>query len=83
MSEIPFVNALGDAIEHAVSRRRSRLRRRIAFGAVAFAVAASGVAAASGVFESPAGPARHDQHRLLHPRRPQALRRRGDRCRHA
>jgi len=52
MSEIPFVNALGDAIEHAVSRRRSRLRRRIAFGAVAFAVAASGVAAASGVFES-------------------------------
>jgi hypothetical protein len=52
MSEIPFVNALGDAIEHAVSRRRSRVRRRIALGAVAFAVAASGVAAAAGVFES-------------------------------
>jgi hypothetical protein len=52
MSEIPFVNALGDAIEHAASRRRGRVRRRIAFGAVAFAVAASGVAAAAGVFES-------------------------------
>jgi hypothetical protein len=52
MSEIPFVNALGDAIEHAVSRRRSRVRRRIALGAVVFAVAASGVAAAAGVFES-------------------------------
>jgi hypothetical protein len=52
MSEIPFVNALGDAIEHAVSRRRSRARRRIALGAIAFAVAASGVAAAAGVFES-------------------------------
>jgi hypothetical protein len=52
VSEIPFVNALGDAIELAVSRRRKRLRRRIAVGTVAFAVAASGVAAAAGVFES-------------------------------
>jgi hypothetical protein len=52
MSDIPFVNALGDEIERAAHRRRGRLRRRIAFGAVAFAVAASGVAAASGVFSS-------------------------------
>jgi hypothetical protein len=52
MSEIPFVNALGDEIERAASRRRGRVRRRIAVGAVAFAVAASGVAAAAGVFES-------------------------------
>lgn len=52
MSEIPFVNALGDAIEHAVSHRRSRIRRRIALGAVAFAVAASGAAAATGVFSA-------------------------------
>ncbi len=52
MSEIPFVNALGDEIERAARRHRGRVRRRIAFGAVAFAIAASGVAAASGVFSS-------------------------------
>ena len=52
MSEIPFVKALGDEIERAAKRRRGRVRRRIAFGAVAFAIAATGVAAASGVFTS-------------------------------
>jgi hypothetical protein len=56
MSEIPFVNALGDAIERSaaahIAARRGRLRRRIGFGAVAIAIAASGVAAASGVFSS-------------------------------
>jgi hypothetical protein len=52
VSEIPFVNALGDEIERAARRHRGRVRRRIAFGAVAFAIAASGVAAASGVFSS-------------------------------
>jgi hypothetical protein len=56
MSEIPFVNALGDAIEcsaaaHIAGRRR-RIRRRLTGGVLAFAVLASGVAAASGVFES-------------------------------
>lgn len=50
MSEIPFVTALGDAIERAAAQRRGRVPRRIAFGAVAFAIAASGVAAASGIF---------------------------------
>ena len=52
MSEIPFVKALGDEIERAARRRRGRVRRRIAFGAVTFAIAASGVAAASGVFSA-------------------------------
>ena len=56
MSEIPFVNALGDAIERSaaahIAARRGRLRRRIGFGAIAIAIAASGVAAASGVFSS-------------------------------
>jgi hypothetical protein len=52
VSEIPFVNALGDEIERAAARKRRRLRRRIAFGALAFAVAATGVAAASGVFST-------------------------------
>jgi hypothetical protein len=56
MSEIPFVKQLGDAIEQAaamrIATRRNRIRRRIVVGAVGFAVAASGVAAASGVFSS-------------------------------
>jgi hypothetical protein len=52
MSEIPFVKALGDEIERAAKRRRGRIRRRIAFGAVAFAIAATGTAAATGVFSS-------------------------------
>lgn len=56
MSEIPFVNRLGDEIEQAaaarIATRRSRIRRRLVVGAVGFAVAASGVAAASGVFSS-------------------------------
>jgi hypothetical protein len=57
MSEIPFVNALGDEIERAAARRRGRVRRRIAFGAVALAIAASGVAAgASGVFDGAGTP---------------------------
>jgi hypothetical protein len=49
MSEIPFVNQLGDNLERAIAARRRRFRRRIGVGAVAFAVAASGIAAASGV----------------------------------
>lgn len=49
MSEIPFVNALGDEIERAIAARRGRIRRRIAIGALGFAVAVTGVAAASGV----------------------------------
>jgi hypothetical protein len=57
MSEIPFVNALGDAIERSaaahIAARRGRLRRRITFGAVGVAIAATGVAAASGVFSNP------------------------------
>lgn len=56
MSEIPFVNALGDAIERSaatsIAGRRRRIRRRLTGGVLAFAVAATGVAAASGVFES-------------------------------
>ena len=56
MSEIPFVKTLGDALESAATARiarRRRLRRRITGSTVAFAVAASGVAAASGIFASP------------------------------
>jgi hypothetical protein len=53
MSEIKFVNALGDAIERAaaanIAARRGRIRRRIAIGGLGFAIAATGVAAASGV----------------------------------
>jgi hypothetical protein len=56
MTEIPFVKALGDAIERSaatqIAGRRRRIRRRLTGGALAFAVAASGVAAAAGVFES-------------------------------
>ena len=56
MSEIPFVNALGDAIERSaatsIAGRRRRIRRRLTGGVLAFAVAATGVAAASGVFET-------------------------------
>jgi hypothetical protein len=56
MSEIPFVNSLGDAIERSaaerVATRRRRIRRRLTIGVLGFAVAASGVAAASGVFTS-------------------------------
>lgn len=47
---IPFVQALGDELERAIAARRSRIRRRITIGALGFAVAATGVAAASGVF---------------------------------
>jgi hypothetical protein len=59
VSEIPFVNALGDAIERTaaerVATRRRRIRRRLTVGVLGFAVAASGVAAASGVlWNSPA-----------------------------
>lgn len=54
MSEIPFVKALGDEIERMaatrIAARRRRFRRRVVVGAVGFAVAATGVAAASGVF---------------------------------
>jgi hypothetical protein len=53
MSEIPFVKALGDEIERSaaerIASRRRRIRRRITLGALGFAVAATGVAAASGV----------------------------------
>jgi hypothetical protein len=53
MSEIPFVNALGDEIERSaaerIASRRRRIRRRITLGALGFAIAATGVAAASGV----------------------------------
>jgi hypothetical protein len=52
MSEIPFVNRLGDAIEQAAARRRRPIRRRLTIGAIGIAIAASGVAAASGVFSS-------------------------------
>jgi len=56
MSEIPFVKALGDAIEQAaatrIAGRRGRIRRRLTIGVLGFAVAATGVAAASGVFSS-------------------------------
>jgi hypothetical protein len=54
MSEIPFVKALGDAAERALAAdivgRRGRIRRRIVIGGLSFAIAATGVAAASGVF---------------------------------
>jgi hypothetical protein len=56
MSEIPFVNALGDAIERSaaahIAGRPRRFRRRFIGGALAFALLATGVAAASGVFRS-------------------------------
>jgi hypothetical protein len=54
MSEIPFVNALGDEIERRaaarIAGRGRRIRRRLTIGVLGFAVAATGVAAASGVF---------------------------------
>jgi len=53
MSEIPFVEALGAELERAVAARRGRIRRRIVIGSLGVAIAATGVAAASGVF-SPA-----------------------------
>ena len=57
MSEIEFVNALGDEMERAaaarIAGRRRRIRRRVTLGALSFAVAATGVAAASGVFNTP------------------------------
>ena len=53
MSEIPFVNRLGDEIERAIAARRGRIRRRLVIGSLGFAIAATGVAAASGVFSSP------------------------------
>jgi hypothetical protein len=52
MSEIPFVRRLGDALESAAATRlatRRRLRRRLGVGALGLAIAASGVAAASGI----------------------------------
>jgi hypothetical protein len=57
MSQIPFVDRLGDAVERAaatrIAGRRGRLRRRAGIGALGLALAASGVAAASGVFSTP------------------------------
>ena len=57
MSEIPFVQRLGDAIEQAASARiaarRSRIRLRITIGALGFALLAGGTAAATGVFSTP------------------------------
>jgi hypothetical protein len=53
VSEIPFVKALGDELERKIAARRGRIRRRIVIGGLGFAIAATGVAAASGVF-SPA-----------------------------
>lgn len=57
MSEIPFVKSLGDAIERSaaerIAGRRRRIRRRLTIGVLGFAVAATGVAAASGVFSTP------------------------------
>jgi hypothetical protein len=49
MSEIPFVKALGDELERKIAARRGRIRRRIVIGGLGFAIAATGVAAASGV----------------------------------
>jgi len=46
---IPFVQALGDELERAIAARRGRIRRRIVIGGLGFAIAATGVAAASGV----------------------------------
>jgi hypothetical protein len=57
VSEIKFVNRLGDAIERSaaahVAGRRGRLRRRLLGGALGIAIAAAGAAAASGVFSDP------------------------------
>jgi hypothetical protein len=50
---IPFVQALGDELERAIAARRGRIRRRIAIGGLGFAIAATGVAAASEIFGSP------------------------------
>lgn len=54
MNEIPFVTALGDAIERSaaahIAGRGRRIRRRLTAGVLAFAVLASGTAAATGVF---------------------------------
>jgi hypothetical protein len=50
MSEIPFVKALGDELERKIAARRGRIRRRITLGALGFALVATSVAAASGVF---------------------------------
>ena len=53
MSEIPFVRRLGDALESAtavrLASRRRRIRRRLGVGALGIAIAATGVAAASGI----------------------------------
>jgi hypothetical protein len=53
MSEIPYVRRLGDALESAaathLATRRRRIRRRLGIGALGIAIAASGVAAASGI----------------------------------
>jgi hypothetical protein len=53
MSEIPFVRRLGDALESAaatrLATRRRRIRRRLGGGALGLAIAATGVAAASGI----------------------------------
>jgi hypothetical protein len=53
MSQIPFVRRLGDALESAaatrLATRRRRIRRRLGVGALGLAIAASGVAAASGI----------------------------------
>jgi hypothetical protein len=57
MSEIPFVDALGAELERKaaarIAGRRGRIRRRIVIGGLSFAIAATGVAAASGVFGTP------------------------------
>ena len=62
MNEIPFVNALGDAIEHSaatrIAGRRGRIRRRIGSARRA-RDRRSGVAAASGVFTAGSPGARH------------------------
>jgi hypothetical protein len=47
VSEIPFVNALGDAIERAAAQHRGRFRRRLVIGGLGVAIAVSGVAAAA------------------------------------
>ena len=53
MNEIPFVRRLGDALESAaatrLATRRRRFRRRLGIGALGIAIAATGVAAASGI----------------------------------
>ena len=54
---IKFVEALGDEVERAAAARlagrRGRLRRRLVIGGLGFALVATSVAAASGVFSSP------------------------------